>query len=42
MWNDEIFLDVHELIGSDGSQLVKLFPQRIQAALQELINGIAF
>jgi hypothetical protein len=33
MWNDEIFLDVHQLIGSDGSQLMELFPQRIQATL---------
>ena len=38
--DDEVLLDVHELVAGDGPQLGELLPQRLQAARQELVDGV--
>lgn len=38
MWNNEIFLDVHEVIDADSSKLRELLP----AFLEECADAVAF
>lgn len=41
MRDDEVLLDVHEVVGGGGAQLVELLPQQLQRALQELVDAVA-
>ena len=39
---DEVLLDVHEVVGCCGPQLIELFPELLQRPLEELVNAVTW